>query len=131
MTLGERLREARIYRELTQTEVSRKSGINSKTLSNWEHDVSRPGPEDLLALSEIYETSVDSLLGKVTHNTPFGRAVLSAMDRDILADYHALPPEAKSTVDFIFSQYRQEKKSGYGVVLPFGRVDNEKNGANI
>jgi hypothetical protein len=68
----------------------------------------------LLRLSEIYETSVDSLLGKPTPDTPFGRAVLSAMDRDILDNYHNLPPDAKAIVDLIFAQNRivKEKEKG-------------------
>jgi len=114
MTLGERLKENRLYHDMKQAEVAQKLGINYRTLSGWENNVSRPTPEDLLRLSEIYETSVDSLLGKPTPDTPFGRAVLSAMDRDILDDYHNLPPEAKAVVDLIFSQHRQPKEKERG-----------------
>lgn len=73
MTLGERLREARTYQDLTQTEVAKKTGINNKTLSNWENDVSKPSPEDLLMLSKIYGTTLDYLFG--VSETPKGTLI--------------------------------------------------------
>lgn len=63
MTLGECLREARLYQDLTQTEVSKKTGINNKTLSNWENDVSKPSPDDLAVLSTIYDVPTDKMIG--------------------------------------------------------------------
>jgi transcriptional regulator with XRE-family HTH domain len=63
MTLGERLKEARVYVGLKQAEVATRLGINYRTLSGWEHNVSRPSPEDLIALSEVYDISIDELVG--------------------------------------------------------------------
>lgn len=70
MTLGERLREARAYQDMTQTEVSKKTGINNKTLSNWENDVSRPSPDDIINLSKVYGVNIDYILGAT--NDPHG-----------------------------------------------------------
>ena len=63
MTLGERLRDIRLYCDLKQVEVAQKLGISSQALSSWEKDRNRPNPEDLIALSEIYNTSIDELVG--------------------------------------------------------------------
>jgi transcriptional regulator with XRE-family HTH domain len=110
MTLGERMKEARLYCGMTQPEVAGKLGVTFQTISSWEKNRTSPTPQDLLQLSEIYNTSMYDLLGKPTQDTPFGRAVLSAMDRDILDDYHNLPPDAKAIVDLIFAQHRNSKE---------------------
>lgn len=64
MTLGGYLRRARDYAGITQREVERRTGINYKSLSNWENDVSRPSPDDLKALASIYKVSIDYLVGE-------------------------------------------------------------------
>ena len=63
MTLGERLKLARECADLKQTEVKAKTGINNKTLSNWEHNIANPAPQDLKILAELYGVSADYLLG--------------------------------------------------------------------
>lgn len=63
-TLGDSLRNAREAKNLTQKEVSKKTGINNKTISNYENDVSSPDPNALKTFADIYETSVDYLLGR-------------------------------------------------------------------
>lgn len=62
------LRLARETRELTQREVERATGINAKTLSNWENDRAYPSPADLVDLSRCYSVSVDMLVGNVDAN---------------------------------------------------------------
>lgn len=63
-TLGDSLRNAREAKNLTQKEVSKKTGIHNKTISNYENDVSSPDPNALKTFADIYETSVDYLLGR-------------------------------------------------------------------
>ena len=63
-TLGDSLRNARETKNFTQKEVSKKTGINNKTISNYENDVSSPDPNALKTFADIYETSIDYLLGR-------------------------------------------------------------------
>jgi len=63
-TLGDSLRNAREAKNLTQKEVAKKTGINNKTISNYENDVSSPDPNALRTFADVYETSVDYLLGR-------------------------------------------------------------------
>ena len=63
-TLGDSLRNAREAKNLTQREVSKKTGINNKTISNYENGVSSPDPGTLRTFADVYETSVDYLLGR-------------------------------------------------------------------
>ena len=54
MTLGERMKEARLYCGMTQPEVAGKMGVTFQTISSWEKNRTSPTPQDLLQLSEIY-----------------------------------------------------------------------------
>ena len=64
MSLGERLKKARLKADFTQIQVKEKTKINNKTLSNWENDVSSPDFESLNLLADLYEVSTDQLLGR-------------------------------------------------------------------
>lgn len=62
MSLGERLKQARKQRKLTQPGVARLTGINYKTLSNWETDFYRPNVDELKKLALLYNVSIDFLM---------------------------------------------------------------------
>lgn len=62
MTLGERLRIARENADLSQVLVKTKTGINNKTLSNYENDVSSPDPITLKTLADLYSVTTDWLI---------------------------------------------------------------------
>ena len=62
MSLGEKLKQARKQRKLTQPDVARLTGINYKTLSNWETDFYRPNVAELKKLALLYNVSIDFLM---------------------------------------------------------------------
>lgn len=62
MSLGERLKQARKQRKLTQPNVEKLTGINYKTLSNWETNFYRPNVDDLKKLALLYNVSIDFLM---------------------------------------------------------------------
>ena len=55
-SLGDRLKIAREKTERTQIEVSKRIGINNKTLSNYENNVSKPDP--IALKKEVYRFSI-------------------------------------------------------------------------
>lgn len=63
-TLGDRLRRARDRKGLKQKEVNERTGISDKSLSRYENNASEPDAESLVKLSNLYEVSLDWLLGK-------------------------------------------------------------------
>lgn len=67
--IGERLRAARERKNLKQTQVKDKTGINNKTLSGYENGVSEPDFDSLKILAECYDVSLDYLL----YAKPIGR----------------------------------------------------------
>lgn len=82
---GARLKRARIEKNVTQKEVHRVTGINNKTLSGYEQGIAKPPYETLIALAEIYEVSLNYLLGREerpsTKNEPFKTELLKECEK--------------------------------------------------
>ncbi|MEG3071716.1 MAG: helix-turn-helix transcriptional regulator [Candidatus Syntrophopropionicum ammoniitolerans] len=68
--LGIRLRMARESKHLTQVQVRKLTNINNKTLSGYEKGVSEPDIDTLITLANLYETSIDYLVGNIDEPTP-------------------------------------------------------------
>lgn len=58
MNVGLRLRKARERSGLSQLEVSKRTNINNKTLSRYEHGNSEPDYTTLKLLADLYDVSV-------------------------------------------------------------------------
>ena len=61
--LGYILKSAREDRDLTQTEVMRRTGINNKTLSGYENNIAEPDLTTFARLMKLYQLSADQVLG--------------------------------------------------------------------
>ena len=73
MNVAVKLKESRVNAGYTQLEVKKKTGINNKSLSNWEKGVSSPSLPDLVVLAKLYDVSTDYLLGN--DDTPPSKVV--------------------------------------------------------
>lgn len=63
MEFGKRFKKDRLENNMTQVEVAKLIGIDQTNISNWENDKTRPEYENLIKLSQIYDVSIDELLG--------------------------------------------------------------------
>ena len=61
-TVGPRLKQLRLRREVTLTQLAEESGISSSTLSRLEAGLRRPTLEQLLPLARYYGVTLDSLV---------------------------------------------------------------------
>lgn len=61
MRLGNRLKEARLERALTQAALAERVGVSRKTINTVENSVFVPSVALALALSRMLETSVEAL----------------------------------------------------------------------
>lgn len=68
MSLGKRLKMERVKRNWSQKYVAEKIGITNTVLSNYERDYRDPDTETLKKLADLYEVSVDYLLGRNPSN---------------------------------------------------------------
>lgn len=62
MEIGSRIREHRSALGLSQDELAGRVYVSRQTISSWENDKTYPDVQSLLLLSEIFGTSVDSLI---------------------------------------------------------------------
>jgi transcriptional regulator with XRE-family HTH domain len=58
MSLGTKLRELRTGRNLSQTQVAMELDVSQTAYGKWESDQSKPGLDNLLKISEYYETDI-------------------------------------------------------------------------
>lgn len=62
--VSQRLKKARLNKELTQVQVYKLTGINNKTLSGYENGISEPDLDTLKTLADLYGVSTEWLLGR-------------------------------------------------------------------
>lgn len=62
-SIGERLRKARIKKELTQAEVARRLGVTRSVITRYESGINDPPTENLIKLAEIYKVSPNYFFG--------------------------------------------------------------------
>lgn len=62
MNIGDKLKQARLNKKMTQEEVSDKLYVSRQSISNWENNKTYPDLGNVLALSDLYEISLDELL---------------------------------------------------------------------
>ncbi len=64
-----RLRQLREDLDLRQIDVANATGIDQKTLSNYETGKTNPDSYSLIKLADFYNTSIDYLVGRTEHET--------------------------------------------------------------
>ena len=62
MKIGKKLKDARMKSGFTQENVAEKINVSRQTISNWENEKSYPDIISVIALSDLYSTSLDDLL---------------------------------------------------------------------
>ena len=62
--LGERIREIRMAKRLSQVELAKMVGVTKQSISNWENENIQPSIEMLSKLADVLTVSVDFLLEK-------------------------------------------------------------------
>lgn len=63
-----RIRELREDRDLRQSDISQITGIDQRTLSNYETGKTNPDSFAIIKLSEFFEVTTDYLLGVSNYN---------------------------------------------------------------
>lgn len=59
---AENLRQLRIGKSMTQTELAKLLSVDKRTVSAWETGVSQPSFETVAKLCEIFDESFDNIL---------------------------------------------------------------------
>lgn len=64
MTIGEKIADLRKSSNLTQEQLAQKLNITPQSVSKWENNVTCPDVSLLLPLANIFDVTVDEMLGK-------------------------------------------------------------------
>lgn len=74
-----RIRDLREDLDLRQIDVAKKTGIDQKTLSNYETGKTNPDSESIIKLAQFFEVSTDYLLGFSSSNFKSSRDVVKKL----------------------------------------------------
>ena len=70
MTMGERIKQLRKEKGMTQTDLAMTLNVTKGTVSTWETNSRVPGFETLNALSDLFERRLDYIMGRSDDTTP-------------------------------------------------------------
>ena len=69
MTIGERIREVRKSRGLTQKELGERLGLSYQSIAQWENDLRKPKSETILKIASALGVRYEDLVELETFNT--------------------------------------------------------------
>lgn len=69
MSILNRIRDLREDKDLTQSDVAKATGIDQKTLSNYETGKTNPDSYVIIRLAEFFDVSADYLLGRESEDS--------------------------------------------------------------
>ena len=110
MSIGQELKNRRLARKLTQTELSAMSGIKQPTISAIENGVNQPTLETLTILSRALNCSVHEIMGE------------SWQMLEQKTGFNQLTPEARELLD-IFDQLNDDGRRTL-ITIAAGLLDN-------
>jgi len=76
INFSEKLFELRKVKGLSQEELAEKVDVSRQTVSKWEMGQSTPEMEKLIALSELFDISIDELVGKEKDSNELNNSVI-------------------------------------------------------
>lgn len=98
-----RLLELRTEKDLSQRCIAKIMNVSQGTYNNWENSNTQPSIEQLIALADFFEVSVDYLIGHTDNFESNKSMVLSDRQREILKLTYSAEPEIQDAVIKILS----------------------------
>lgn len=89
---GYRLRELRLSKQLTQTQVAKRLNLSKAIISGYENNVKTPSLDVLIQLAMLYNTSADYLLGLDNRPMIYVDGISKKQKKiieDLLAEFHS------------------------------------------
>ena len=124
-TLGSRLTALRKEKGLTQEQLAEKLGVTNQSVSKWENDINAPDISILIMLADLYDTTVDSLLGR--EKQPIVSTTTKNIDNLILKIKILSNDNDKVNINLPFSLVKVFVKDGNLSVLKDKNIDIDFN----
>ena len=116
MQFGKILKKLRQEEDLTQEELVKKIGTARSNIANYENDMNMPSVDILEKLSEVFNCSIDYLLGKTDKKNNTDKDVEAEIMWALSGGYEALNDTnreiAKSVIKTLLEEQEKNKKGG-------------------
>jgi transcriptional regulator with XRE-family HTH domain len=109
MSFGKRLKKLRLKKGLTQAELAKMLNIGESTISFYEAGKREPDYEMLNRFADLFNVSVDYMLGRTDFNKPIETIAAHRVD-DPMDD---LPEEAHKSLDELSNQIKEKSISNH------------------
>lgn len=80
-SIKNKIRDLREDMDLRQTDVAKATGIDQKTLSNYETGKTNPDSYSIIKLAEFFDVSTDYLLGYSRSNIQTNKDIADKLDK--------------------------------------------------
>ncbi|RKP56981.1 XRE family transcriptional regulator [Cohnella endophytica] len=114
MRMGERLRELRLRRKISQEEVARHIGITRSAYSHYEINNRQPVYETLIKLSAYFDVSLDYIIG--------GSSSKSTPD-------HSVSPDTREILTLFQLMSQEQRKKSIHLMTDLMRQDHRVDGS--
>lgn len=104
LTFGEKIKNARKAKKLTQKQLAEKIGAAHNSISDWENDKNKPDPDTIESLCWVLEITPNYLLA--TSSDDFSPA-----EKLIIKMYNDLDPHGREMVDFVLEREHERVTS--------------------
>ena len=109
MTFGQRLKEARSLKRMTQRQLADLVGAKHNSISDWENDKNRPDPDTIELLCGVLEITPNYLLSSKEADS------ISLIEKEFLKKYKALDDYSKQTVNMVLNrEFERIQKDNIG-----------------
>lgn len=134
VNIGKKLKRIREELRYTQIVAANKIGINNKTLSDYERNISKPDIDTLNAICKFYNVSIDYLLDRDDRDTPLGLKESEVME--IIKDDPNLIETFKKLMDredtaILFSKVKDLTPKAVKKILKLIEVINDEEDKEI
>jgi transcriptional regulator with XRE-family HTH domain len=110
MNMGERLRELRLRRKISQEEVARHIGITRSAYSHYEINNRQPVYETLIKLAAFFDVSLDYIIGGAQSEAKSELPVNSDAREILSLLQHMSYEQRKKSINLIADLIRQEHR---------------------
>jgi len=112
MQISESLKSARQKNKMTQTKLAEMLNISPQSVSKWEKGLSEPSVGDIIKLADIFNMSIDDLLGHKTSSQKITELGLNEF-LDMLVDkFYGNLTGAEKQIKTYLNHNTQEPQSG-------------------
>lgn len=103
MSIGSRIKDARIRKNLTQRELAAMVGVTNGAIANYEAGTSSPKEPVLFRLLEVLEVDANYLFQDGYFNTA-KRILLTPDEQDLITKYRSLDDSGKGFVEAVLQR---------------------------